>query len=514
MKLTLRGAAAWLPVFVVMFGLSACGGSSGGGSPPPPPPSGGGGGAGGPPPPPPPPATQAPAALSYTAASSYTVGTAITPLDPTVTGTVTSYSVSPGFPAGISIDATTGRISGTPTAPARSQAYTITATNAAGSTAFDVTFSVLYERVTTDRPDDPAKADLHQVHVMYVLPSDAVEDELLDQTGTIENSLRIMNEWLALKAEGKSLRFDTYDGGKLDVTFLQVPRTDAQMGAPPSSVRKELDEQLYLHGFDSLKKMYLVYYGGDGENCGRGAWPPSLPGNVAAMYIGAASECRTVPFAAGSEPPAFLEFLALHEALHVLGFVPSCAPHHALAGHVNDSVQDVMYSSDTDGDLLGQPSTLDVNLDDYLGRAVPNCLDLSNSAFLDPLPAGAEAPPGWPYVDLTDLGCSPTLPMPTPGPLGADTGIMFVNKYLLPDGSPSQAVVYEVRETAPGTYQRVHAADVGYNDGIMLPYRYYPELVKHGRTNIQENAVFVVQVNGNCRRIVRTTKNPSRFLIE
>jgi Putative Ig domain len=413
---------------------------------------------------------------------------------------VTSYAVSPGFPAGLTLDATTGRISGTPTAPAPTQAYTVTASNASGSTTFDLTFSVLNERVTEDRPDEKTG---HQVHVMYVLPSDATVDEQLDQTGTIEASLSIMNEWLATQTGGSKLRFDTYDGGKLDVTYLQVPRTDAQMNVFPSSVRKELDEQLYLHGFNSLEKVYLVYYGGDGENCGRGAWPPSLPGHIAALYIGEASGCRTVPFAAGSEPPAFLEFLALHEALHVLGFVPECAPHHALSGHVSDSVQDVMYSSVAAGDVLGEPSTLDVNIDDYYGLSVPGCLDLSNSAFLDPLPASAEAPPGWPYVDLTDLGCG--FPGPTPGPLGVDTQIMFVNKYLH-EGTESTAQIFEVVETAPGTYERQHRTNVNYNDGEMLPDRFVLE--------VKENTVFVVLVNNNCLRTVRTAANPGRFVIE
>ena len=64
-----------------------------------------------------------------------------------------------------------------------------------------------------------------------------------------------------------------------------------------------------------------------------------------------------------------------------------------------------MYSSEQRVRNRGDPSTLDVNLNDYYGRAVPNCLDLSNSAFLDPLPAGAETPPGWPYVESApDLG--------------------------------------------------------------------------------------------------------------
>ena len=50
MKPVLQGAAGWLPLLVVAFGLSACGGGGGGNN--------GGGGSGGPPPPP---ATPAPA---------------------------------------------------------------------------------------------------------------------------------------------------------------------------------------------------------------------------------------------------------------------------------------------------------------------------------------------------------------------------------------------------------------------------------------------------------------------
>ena len=121
MKLTLRSAAGWLPLLIVAIGLSACGGSSGGG----------GGGSGGPPPPP---ATPPPSGLSYASPQSYNVGAAITPLDPTVTGTVRSYGVSPALPAGLSLDTTTGRISGTPTEPSRGT-HTITATNAGGTSA-------------------------------------------------------------------------------------------------------------------------------------------------------------------------------------------------------------------------------------------------------------------------------------------------------------------------------------------------------------------------------------------
>jgi phospholipase C len=60
-------------------------------------------------------------------------GQGITPDIPTVTGTVNSYSVSPALPAGLSINTTTGTISGTPNAAAAQAAYTVSATNLIGS---------------------------------------------------------------------------------------------------------------------------------------------------------------------------------------------------------------------------------------------------------------------------------------------------------------------------------------------------------------------------------------------
>jgi hypothetical protein len=84
-----------------------------------------------------------PSALSYTPSSaSGTVGTAITSLNPLVTGTVTSYSVSPALPLGLSLDISSGVISGTPSAVASSADYTVTATNGTGSTTATVTIEV------------------------------------------------------------------------------------------------------------------------------------------------------------------------------------------------------------------------------------------------------------------------------------------------------------------------------------------------------------------------------------
>jgi Putative Ig domain/Cadherin domain len=86
----------------------------------------------------------APSGLSYTPAMiSGTVGTAIANLNPTVTGTGLTYSINPGLPAGLSIDPTTGVISGTPSVTAASAIYTVTANNTAGSTTTTLTVAVV-----------------------------------------------------------------------------------------------------------------------------------------------------------------------------------------------------------------------------------------------------------------------------------------------------------------------------------------------------------------------------------
>lgn len=88
-------------------------------------------------------AVAAPSNLVYPqTAISATVGKAITPDVPTVDGTVESYSIAPALPAGLTIDGSTGAISGTPTAVSAKNTYTVTASNSTGSTTADVTITV------------------------------------------------------------------------------------------------------------------------------------------------------------------------------------------------------------------------------------------------------------------------------------------------------------------------------------------------------------------------------------
>ena len=75
------------------------------------------------------------------------VGSPYGPYPPTDSGTVTGYSVSPALPAGLTLDPTSGVISGTPVAVS-SGTYTVTASDAAGAATAALTL-VIYGRPLT-----------------------------------------------------------------------------------------------------------------------------------------------------------------------------------------------------------------------------------------------------------------------------------------------------------------------------------------------------------------------------
>ena len=85
-----------------------------------------------------------PSALTYSSNPAvYTVGSLISINSPTVAGgAITSYSISPTLPTGLSFDTTNGQITGTPSALSNATGYTITANNSGGSTSVTVSISV------------------------------------------------------------------------------------------------------------------------------------------------------------------------------------------------------------------------------------------------------------------------------------------------------------------------------------------------------------------------------------
>ncbi len=96
---------------------------------------GGGGGSGG--------GLAPPSNLTYGAnPASYTQGFAIAPNAPAFTGLVDEFAVTPPLPLGLVFDTASGVISGTPFLPVAAGAFTVTATNDAGSTDAVVTITV------------------------------------------------------------------------------------------------------------------------------------------------------------------------------------------------------------------------------------------------------------------------------------------------------------------------------------------------------------------------------------
>ena len=103
--------------------------------------------------------SRVPSALSYTPSTvSGMVGTPITSMFPIVNGTVSIYSVNPTLPLGLSLNTSSGVISGTPSVSSASSSYTITATNSYGWTTASVTIAIAAAPTPTPTPSPTPSA--------------------------------------------------------------------------------------------------------------------------------------------------------------------------------------------------------------------------------------------------------------------------------------------------------------------------------------------------------------------
>ena len=249
-------------------------------------------------------------------------------------------------------------------------------------------------RKTVDRVDD-SKA--RQIHVVYAVARGG-HDRRLDVDGTLGGSVASFNRWLASQTSGRRLRMDTRHG-KLDITFVRLPRTDAQYAGQGAFARDLIETDLDASGFTKPKKKYAVYYDGTSTfSCGGAAWPPTVPGQDAVMYLKGtplgSPPCAMNTLAGASAPPGYWEYAMLHDLLHTLGLVAVCAPNQWRSGHVPEP-SDLMYAGDTPWTF---PLTLDIGRDDYYQASVPGCPSLETSGFLRNRPTGArqEGSRPWP----------------------------------------------------------------------------------------------------------------------
>lgn len=243
-----------------------------------------------------------------------------------------------------------------------------------------VTPAPVHSRSLSDNPDETKGS---QIKFIYAIPKDGIDNQY-DINGALKSSVEVFQDWFSKETSGRKFKVDKYQGS-LDVAFIKLTKTDAEIASSNQYVRERLSEEIKAQGFNSSEKIYAVYYDGSSTfSCGGGAWPPEINDNVAAVYLKGtppgSPPCSSNKFAKNIAEIGYWEFSMFHEIFHTLGAVATCAPHHTRSGHVSEDPSDFMYA----GDQPWHPSKLDIGRDDYWGHNNPNCLDVSLSPFFTP----------------------------------------------------------------------------------------------------------------------------------
>lgn len=264
-----------------------------------------------------------------------------------------------------------------------------------------------------DRPDE---TNANQFKVLYVIPKDGTDHEY-DLNGAIERSIKEQQKWLADKTNGYQVRFDTYDGGKLDIGFVRLALTGNDViGYSPSEysgAHGRIQSNLEVLGFrtgEKPNKRYAVYYDGDSQYaCG----DSFSPGTQGIIYLQGHNYSNNLlcpglfPLNGLPSIQKSAETLLLHEMFHTIGAVDEHAP-HAGGAHISrpdgtesesDIATDLLYS----GSRGLNPSAVDVHHDDYFLLSNSELRDVAKSGFLYN-DTNLARPLCEPFSDICDYG--------------------------------------------------------------------------------------------------------------
>jgi len=183
----------------------------------------------------------APSALSYSNNPAiYTKGLAITANIPTSSGgAVTSYVVSPALPAGLTLNPTTGVISGTPTVATPTASYTVTATNSGGSTnatlSITVNDSVTYSNTSAITITDKVAATPYPSLIIVPATTGTVTKVTVSLVG-FNHSYPGDVDILLVGPSGQKLLLMSDAGGATDVVNANIVFTDTASASLPNSL--------------------------------------------------------------------------------------------------------------------------------------------------------------------------------------------------------------------------------------------------------------------------------------
>ncbi len=200
--------------------------------------------------------------------------------------------------------------------------------------------------------------------VTHAVPADVQSSPLaLD---TIRAELGITSGWLASQTGGRTLRFIEENGQvAIDERHLSITSTAL---AGRTDAAAALKEELGL-GADRARAIRIVFapvrFADQrcGETSGR---------RLVIIWIGS---CRFEPFANIKAFGDGTTVTIAHEAMHALGAVEPCAPHHGGDGHVVDDRRDLMYAGPDpapEAELV-----LDPGRDDYFEHHNDGCWDIA-----------------------------------------------------------------------------------------------------------------------------------------
>lgn len=241
-------------------------------------------------------------------------------------------------------------------------------------------------KVAFDRPDDqPGR----QIHVVYLLTSDPTTSP-----GRYRAILPHIQSMVTLgmnglyRAVGDRLRFDTYDNGKIDVTFMKIRQTSQEVNDKVNAIGGEnglrwifnkASTQVRSGHLNSADKTYVFIYDGAGfGNCGA----VQLGGDILIALRGNQSGniCEDLFLSKNQAgliqgPKPLLPLFTIRGILATRGIVQGCAPHSTAHNNTDRNAHapwavtdsdiaankiDIMDATDFSG-----ANTLDVNGDDY-----------------------------------------------------------------------------------------------------------------------------------------------------
>jgi len=172
--------------------------------------------------------------------------------------------------------------------------------------------------------DQPDITDDYQIHFNYLLATDSKDSEW-DINGKMETILLEMNEIMAKATAKHSLsngvskkfKFDYRKDGKLDITFIRIPKKSKNFTA--ATPNNNIVPYFWLQGMNNPKKVYFNFADipgneGDGE---------AGPG-VGSAFVGSASQKQR------------LIKLTLHELYHTQGQGFECVPGVKNGHYINE----------------------------------------------------------------------------------------------------------------------------------------------------------------------------------